>query len=353
MDLAPALDPYEKPPDHIRNVYKKYQKMKLKDLDQDVDIIDFARGLSDGQKESLTVIRELEFDQLVPVLKAFEGPESAPRIMDSPIHIYEHLDLPGLHIIPRLLPTSTQLTLLSRLLHRDLSNPSHLTNIHTHYTLTYPSPSQPPSSSFFSTSPTSPHPLALPLSPTLHPPLPIHHLLTRKLRWLTLGGQYDWTLKRYPSTAPPAFPADIATLLASIFPETKPQAAIVNLYSPGDKLSVHRDVAEGSRAGLGSVSLGCEGVFVVGGTGRKERGEGREKDVTLTLRLPSGSAVYMSGEARFAWHGVPQIIAGTCPEELADWPAGMAEGVEEGVFEEWRGWMRNKRVNLNVRQMWD
>lgn len=158
----------------------------------------------------------------------------------------------------------------------------------------------------------------------------------------------------------------------------------MNLYSPGDTLSLHRDVAEGCRKGLSSVSLGCEGVFVVGpggagasadaGVGADALREGKEWDAegfpgvegeehggrdredagkaVLALRLPSGSAVYMSGEARFAWHGVPQIVAGTCPAYLADWPAA-GGGQEGGEFEAWRGWMGGKRVNLNVRQMWD
>jgi DNA alkylation damage repair protein AlkB len=158
-----------------------------------------------------------------------------------------------------------------------------------------------------------------------------------------LGGQYDWTNKRYPDTAPPPFPTDTKQLLESLFTDTKAEAAIVNLYSPGDTLSVHRDVAESCAIGLVSISLGCDALFVIG---RVDEQTGEEKVVTMRLR--SGSAVYMSGESRFAWHGVPQILAGTCPEYLAEWPAG--EGKEE--FEEWRGWMRGKRVNLNVRQMW-
>lgn len=258
--------------------------------------------------------------------------------MHLPHHILTKV---GLHFIPSLLPPKVQSTLLSRLLHRDLSNPTHLTNIHTHYTLSYPpsSPSKPSTSSFFSLSPSSPTPIAKPLSPTLHKPLTPSPLLTKKLRWTTLGGQYDWTAKRYPSSPPPRFPPDIKALLEALFPSTRAEAAIVNLYSPGDTLSVHRDVAESSPHGLVSVSLGCDAVFVIG-HGERE----------LVLRLRSGSAVYMAGDARFAWHGVPQIVGGTCPEYLAEWPA---EHDGDGEYEEWRGWMRGKRVNLNVRQMWD
>jgi alkylated DNA repair protein alkB homolog 1 len=253
---------------------------------------------------------------------------------------------PGLHIIPNLLPSSLQIRLLDHVLHRDLSNPSHLTNIHTHYRLSYPSAS----ASFFSLPPSCPAFLATPLDPTIHRPLTITPLLTKKLRWTTLGGQYNWTSKEYPSTSPPPFPSDIAGLLEGIWPSTTPQAAIVNLYSPGDTLSVHRDVSESSQRGLISVSLGCDAIFVIGAAGT---GDGAE-DRILTLRLRSGGAVYMSGESRFAWHGVPQIVRGTCPVYLREWPAepgGRAEG--KGGYGLWRGWMANKRVNLNVRQMWD
>ncbi len=133
-----------------------------------------------------------------------------------------------------------------------------------------------------------------------------------------------------------------------MFADTKAEAAIVNLYSPGDTLSVHRDVAETSGTGLISVSLGCDALFVVGISIPGEQDKAEEK--ILTLRLRSGSAVYMSGTSRFAWHGVPQIMAGTCPPYLQDWPA--VDGDEE-KYKDWKGWMAGKRVNLNVRQMWE
>jgi DNA alkylation damage repair protein AlkB len=167
-------------------------------------------------------------------------------------------------------------------------------------------------------------------------------MLTKKLRWITLGGQYDWTNKIYPSSAPPNFPQDIAEFLRFLFPKVvNPQAAIVNFYSPGDTLSLHRDVAESCDRGLVSLSIGCEGIFVLG----LEDAERPDGVKMVAMRLGSGDAVVMDGESRYAWHGVPLIVKGSCPEWLASWPG------EE--FEEWKGWMEGKRVNLNVRQMWE
>jgi hypothetical protein len=83
----------------------------------------------------------------------------------------------------------------------------------------------------------------------------------------------------------------------------------------------------------------------------------------------------MGGASRFAWHGVPRIVSGSCPAYLREWPAAAAEAAaEEGEgdhddddndndndaasdsrtdeYEHWRGWMAGKLVNLNVRQMW-
>lgn len=114
---------------------------------------------------------------------------------------------------------------------------------------------------------------------------------------------------------------------------------------------MHRDVAETSAHGLVSVSLGCDAVFIIGTACPSASDPAVQEEKTVALRLRSGSAVYMAGESRFAWHGVPQIVRGTCPEYLAEWPA--AAGEEGAGFEEWRGWMAGKRVNLNVRQMWD
>lgn len=237
-------------------------------------------------------------------------------------------------MLPSLLTPQTQRELLSRLLYRDLSNPKHQTNLHLHHDVSYPENG----ASFFS------NPLEklsfLPKDARIHKPVTTGAALEKKLRWMTLGGQYDWTNKHYPPEEPPPFPTDVANLLGSLFPDMEPQAAIVNLYSPGDTLSLHRDVSEEVDRGLVSVSLGCDAIFILG-LHNEESGKTR----SAVLRLRSGDVVYMQGESRFAWHGVPSIIPDTCPDYLSDWP--------EDQFPAWKNWMKGKRINVNVRQMRD
>jgi DNA alkylation damage repair protein AlkB len=225
-----------------------------------------------------------------------------------------------------------------------LNNPEHLTNIHTHYHVPYLSKSaQAGSTSFFDESFRSA--TFTPKDPAVHKPISTEQFLNKKLRWTTLGGQYDWTNKVYPPGAPPAFPADIKNLIEDIFP-MKAEAAIVNLYSPGDTLSLHRDVSEECNRPLASVSLGCDAIFMAGLDG----GNGEGKPKVATIRLRSGDAVLMSGESRYAWHGVPKVLEGTCPTWMENWPC-IASADESERYEHWKGWMKGKRVNLNVRQM--
>lgn len=261
----------------------------------------------------------------------------------------------GLLVMPSLVPKEAQRVLLSKLLHRDLADGRHKTNVHLHHLLPYDAAKRgfPKTTcdSFFNMSPDSSEPF-LPIDEGMHKPLTASQFLNRKLRWLTLGGQYNWTEKRYPAEKAPSFPEDIANFIHQLFPLMKPEAAILNLYTPGDTLSVHRDVSEEADNELVSISFGCDGIFVIGLD--SEKGEDPKCAV---IRLHSGDSVVMSGPARFAWHGVPQVVGNTCPGSLRDWPA-MTDGESPTPgrgepFEAWRGWMSNKRVNLNIRQMQD
>ena len=239
-----------------------------------------------------------------------------------------------------------QVALVERMVHRDLSKPEHQTNMHLNYHLPYPEGVTAEDRSFFSLAPDSPQMFEA-RDTAVHKALTARQVLHRRLHWVTLGGQYDWTNRVYPGEEPPRFPDDIAQFLNTLFPQTLAQAAIVNFYSPGDTMMMHRDVSEEANKGLVSLSFGCDCLFMIAPSLHKDSNlplvsAGKPY---LLLRLRSGDAIYMTEESRYAWHGVPRVLKGTCPSYLEDWPA------RDGKFEEWRGWMKNKRINLNVRQM--
>lgn len=91
-----ALDPHERPPEHIRNVYKKYQKMKSHQLDTDNAILDLERDHPDLDRR-LRVVEEWDPERLTATFSRFSGDqanmESTPQ--PSKVPVYEHQDMPG------------------------------------------------------------------------------------------------------------------------------------------------------------------------------------------------------------------------------------------------------------------
>jgi alkylated DNA repair protein alkB family protein 1 len=160
--------------------------------------------------------------------------------------------------------------------------------------------------------------------------------LLRRLRWTTLGYQYDWTSKTYVMDRDPVpFPADLASWSAAMAratnfgPNFKAQAGIVNYYQLEDTLTSHVDRSEPNmEAPLLSMSLGCSAVFLVGGVDR-------EAPVTALL-LRSGDVSILAGPSRRFFHGVPRVVPESCPEHLHCIEA-----------------VRHARINLNIRQVTD
>lgn len=341
------LDAHEQPSDELRATWKSYYRSDHSAFVDHPDIDDIHVPAKAAEFQKCGAIKS---EDLVTAFEHIEGVDWDSSQVKSDAPVYFHPLLPGLLIVPSLVPPSTQKAILSRMCHRDLSNPAHKTNLHLHYDLPYIEGDDTKDASFFSLAPDSPVTFT-PKDPSVHKPLSIKQVLDKKLSWVTLGGQYDWTNRVYPDGKPPEFPSDIAKCLQTLFPQTLAQAAIVNFYKTGDTMMMHRDVSEEANKGLVSLSIGCDALFMIAPNDYAERtsqpADDKSEKPYLLLRLKSGDAIYMSQESRYAWHGVPKVLKGTCPEFLAEWPA------ENGKYEDWKGWMQNKRINLNVRQVKD
>jgi alkylated DNA repair dioxygenase AlkB len=266
--------------------------------------------------------------------------------------------------------------MLDHLLHRELSNSLHINNLSQDYTIPYPSApagSLPPS--FFKYPQSHESQTFHPTNPlSTHKALNTAQFLQKKLRWLTLGSQYDWSTRSYATTSLTSFPPDIAKLVTTLFRASfVPESGVVLLYSPKDYMPVHRDVSEESPRGLASFTLGCDGLFVIAkeeaaeqNVGPRDRSKAaphdpRPQDSTksdtkpqpmIVIRVRSGDVVQMGGPTRWAWHAMPKVMAGTCPKALQKWPV-KDDGGTPREYERWKGYMRGKRLNISCRQVWE
>lgn len=299
------------PTDNINQSYWTYNRAKPADIDSDLSVVDFTRGLTATQKEKVRPVKTVSSRIIREACQAFQDASKQPHTVDDPQEcvVYEHTDLPGLLIYTRLLPPETQLLLLSQVMHRDLANPHHKTNINADYDTTYPATPSPnpdtnlvPSPSFFSRrlNSNSPEELFTPKDASVSSkPLYTNQVLSKKLRWLTLGDQYDWPTRSYSGKDETSFPTDISRLVSGLFPALNAQSGVVLLYSAKDFMPVHRDVSEQCERGLASFTLGCDGLFTI----VRDTAEGEENNhIPIVLRVRSGDVLELSGEARWAWH---------------------------------------------------
>lgn len=83
----------------------------------------------------------------------------------------------------------------------------------------------------------------------------------------------------------------------------RPDACLINRYSPGSKMGLHQDRDEQDFSQpIVSVSLGLPITFNLGGDSRN--------DPTIKVKLQHGDVVVFGGESRLAFHGVGTLRRG-------------------------------------------
>ncbi|PNW82309.1 hypothetical protein CHLRE_06g278198v5 [Chlamydomonas reinhardtii] len=237
-------------------------------------------------------------------------------------------------------------------------------------------------------------------------PGPAAEQLLRKLRWATLGPQFDWTERQYDFTGayrqlPPSL-SDLARQMAAVVdalqaagmqlmpaaaeaevpqqpaaprvqatepsqaaagavsaglaPPTgaapaaprgyEPDAAIVNYYQIGDVLGGHVDDVESDLAQpIVSVSLGCPALFLMGGRTKATH--------PSALLLRGGDVLVLAGQARSCYHGVPRILeagaelgAAVAPARAKRVAAAGWSGLAPSTHEDFT---RTARINISIR----
>ncbi len=130
--------------------------------------------------------------------------------------------------------------------------------------------------------------------------------------WVTDRKGYRYSAADPESGRPwPAMPPVFLTLateaaMAGGHPGFLPDAALINRYEPGARLSLHQDRNERDFAApIVSVSLGLPATFLFGGETRTDKQQ--------RIRLQHGDVVVWGGPARLAFHGVAPLKEGEHP----------------------------------------
>ncbi|PAA87324.1 hypothetical protein BOX15_Mlig034475g2 [Macrostomum lignano] len=196
-----------------------------------------------------------------------------------------------------------------------------------------------------------------------------------KLRWTTLGAQYNWTARRYrvppaadASWEPPQIPGCLADLAAQLCDLTgawtgrryAAQAGIVNYYHPGHSMCFHLDTAEPYMAApLVSLSVGLSAAYLLAGPDRLCP----ESLAPIPVLLGHGDVIVMTGQSRQFYHSVVRVFTGTsgraagpdyccfCDEDRSDAESGAAACSQTEQCCLMRRYLRLTRVNINVRQL--
>jgi len=149
-------------------------------------------------------------------------------------------------------------------------------------------------------------PLYTPRMPKTGKPMSVRMSNCGPLGWVTDERGY-----RYQATHPetgqawPAMPEALRAAWAALSGYAHPpESCLINYYGGEARMGLHQDRDEKDFAApVVSLSLGDTCLFRIGG---HSRGGG-----SRTLKLGSGDAVVLGGDARLAFHGVDRILPGT------------------------------------------
>lgn len=149
-------------------------------------------------------------------------------------------------------------------------------------------------------------PFFTPVMPRTGRPFTVKMTNLGRLGWVSDAKGYRYQPVHPETRRPwPEIPREILAVWRTVSSYShEPEACLVNYYSEGARMGLHRDIDEDDlKAPVVSISLGDTAVFRIGGRERKDK--------TETLKLASGDVVVLGGPSRLRYHGVDRILTGT------------------------------------------
>lgn len=86
------LDPYERPPDSLRDLYKRFQRLPLAELEKDGEAISLDHRVENAEQKGFRVVRTID-KSLIRL--SSPGPESVNTGESNFAYVYESIVLPG------------------------------------------------------------------------------------------------------------------------------------------------------------------------------------------------------------------------------------------------------------------
>jgi hypothetical protein len=146
-----------------------------------------------------------------------------------------------------------------------------------------------------------------------------------------------------------AMPAKLQKLLDETLPERTEQPHKAVFSSAADRATSLRKVG-GSHNHIANVSLGCDGIFVVG----SDSDDSSDEPQPAAIHLRSGDVLMLSGTNASTWYGLARVLEGTSQSWEQSWPCWQLQGGppqfqglgREGMDFSWKGCMKGKRIDL-------
>ena len=93
--MTNSLDARERPPESIKELYKRYQKLTLEAIRSDPTILDFRRGLSGEQQCKVRRVSSVPRSSMDAACSHLRHPEARKAVAPNVVPVYEIEAVPG------------------------------------------------------------------------------------------------------------------------------------------------------------------------------------------------------------------------------------------------------------------